>query len=108
MRMSAKIDKMAYLGGKTKTMKKAEKDVFNYLKAQFDKVINAYGWTEQGRLVISTMMLMVVYDAKDVARNLSKATFYRHMAMLKDSGVDLNESVYNELKEIYKLPKELR
>lgn len=89
-------------------MKKAEGYIFELLKAQFDKVISTYGWTEQGRLAISTMMLMVVYDAKDVARNLSKATFYRHIAMLKDSGVDLNESVYAEIKEIYKLPKEIR
>ena len=71
-------------------------EVLEDLRIQFEKIVDKYGWTEQSRVLFSTMILFQMYSGEILRKKISKRTYYRHMALLDDAGIVLDRKLDKE------------
>lgn len=46
--------------------------------------------------MVATLMILITYDAKEIGKNMNKRTYYRHLALLKEVGIELEDDVAKE------------
>lgn len=73
-----------------------------YYREQVKKILQEHGPGEQGRLLIATFTLLTYLEPNEIPGILSKSTYYRHIALLEQAGIELSKSFYEKLRNEYK------
>lgn len=79
-----------------------EYDLWLYYRDQINKILQEHGPGEQGRLLIATFTLLSYLKPNEIPGILSKSTYYRHIALLEQAGIEFSKSFYEKLRDEYK------
>jgi len=83
-------------------------DIEKYYASRVFDILTKYGPTEQARLLIGTYTLIAMVSPDELASIFSKRTFYRHLEMLKASGIVFSDSYLKDIRKAYKQQKIIR
>lgn len=73
-----------------------------YYRDQVKKILQEHGPGEQGRLLIATFTLLIYLEPNEIPGILNQRTYYRHIALLKQAGIEFTDSYYEKLRNEYK------
>lgn len=73
-----------------------------YYRDQVKKILQEHRSGEQGRLLIATFTLLNYLEPNEIPGVLSKSTYYRHIALLEQAGIEFSKSFYEKLRNEYK------
>lgn len=73
-----------------------------YYRDQVKKILQEHRSGEQGRLLIATFTLLNYLEPNEIPGVLSKSTYYRHIALLEQAGIEFSKSFYEKLRHEYK------
>lgn len=55
-----------------------------------EKLEKTYGTGYKFRILMSTWLLLQLYEPKEVRDGMVKMTYYRHLRWLNDAGIEIN------------------
>lgn len=73
-----------------------------YLESATRHIIAYYGNTEQARILVGTYTIIAVLRPDELPEIISKRTLYRHLEMIRVTGVRFNELYRKEIIKAYR------